>query len=77
MTVEGNRYFPPDSIQRHYFHPSDIHTVCPWKGRASYYHLVVDGKKNANAAWFYPAPSQAARNIKDHVAFWKGVQVEG
>lgn len=76
VTVEGNRYFPPQSIQRRYLTASSAHTTCPWKGRASYYDVVVDGKKNANAAWYYPAPSSAAREIKDHIAFWKGVAVE-
>ncbi|HVT92547.1 MAG TPA: DUF427 domain-containing protein [Bryobacteraceae bacterium] len=76
LTVEGNYYFPPDSLQRRYFEPTSEYTICPWKGRASYYHVIVDGKKNANAAWYYPKPSAAARNIKDHVAFWRGVRVE-
>lgn len=76
VTVEGNCYFPPDSVARRYLIPNGAHTVCPWKGRASYYDVVVDGKINPNAAWFYPAPSPAARQIKNHVAFWKGVTVE-
>ena len=76
ITIEGNRYFPPDSIRRRYFRNSKAHTTCPWKGRASYYDIVVDGKTNTNAAWYYPAPSPAAREIKDYVAFWKGVVVE-
>ena len=75
--VEGNHYFPPDSLRREYFEPSDHTTVCPWKGTAHYYHVVVNGEKNANAAWYYPEPKQAAANIKDHVAFWKGVEVKG
>ena len=74
--VEGNHYFPPDSINREYFKQSDTQTVCPWKGRASYYTIEVDGKVNTAAAWTYPSPSQAAANIKDHVAFWRGVKVE-
>jgi len=74
--VEGNHYFPPGSIHAEYFQPSEHTTVCPWKGTAHYYHVVVDGQRNENAAWFYPQPNPAAKNIKDHVAFWKGVQVQ-
>jgi uncharacterized protein (DUF427 family) len=74
--VEGNHYFPPDSIRREYFRDSQTHTVCPWKGTASYYDVVVNGQVNADAAWYYPAPKSAALNITGHVAFWKGVQVE-
>lgn len=74
--VEGNVYFPSTSLREEYFRLSDYHTTCPWKGIASYYDLEVDGKVNEQAAWFYPDPKDAAKNIKDHVAFWKGVQVE-
>ena len=74
--VEGNHYFPPNSINREYFTPSSHHTTCHWKGVASYFTLEVNGKKNENAAWFYPSPKDAARNIKDHVAFCRVVQVE-
>jgi uncharacterized protein (DUF427 family) len=74
--VEGNVYFPPGSVRREHFTASPTHTVCPWKGTASYYHVVVDGKENRDAAWFYPEPKAAAANIKDHVAFWRGVTVE-
>jgi len=74
--VEGNHYFPPDAVKREYLKPSDSHTVCPWKGTASYYHVEVGGQRNPDAAWYYPEPSAAARSIKDHVAFWKGVRVE-
>lgn len=73
--VEGNQYFPPDSVQREYLVESPNHSVCPWKGTASYYSVVVDGKENHDAAWFYPQPKDAAKQIKDHVAFWKGVEV--
>ena len=73
--VEGNHYFPADAIHEDYFESSDHHTTCPWKGKASYYTLVVDGERNENAAWTYPAPKDAASQIKDHVAFWKGVEV--
>lgn len=76
-TVEGNTYFPPDSIKREYFKQSDTHTVCPWKGTASYYTVEVNGQANPDAAWYYPEPKDAATNIQDHIAFWKGVQVEG
>ena len=72
--VEGNVYFPPDAVNREYLQPSRTHTVCGWKGTASYYD-VVDGKTNADAAWYYPDPMDAAGNIRDHVAFWKGVEV--
>lgn len=74
--VEGNIYFPPDSITEEFFEPSEHRSVCPWKGTASYYHVVVDGERNENAAWFYPETKEAAANIKGHVAFWKGVTVE-
>ncbi len=75
--VEGNHYFPADSVHREFLQPSDHTTVCPWKGIAHYYHVVANDQKNENAAWYYPEPKDAAANIKDHVAFWKGVQVEG
>jgi uncharacterized protein (DUF427 family) len=74
--VEGNVYFPPDTIDETYFEASDHHTTCGWKGEASYYHVVVEGERNANAAWFYPEPKSAAENISGYVAFWKGVDVE-
>jgi uncharacterized protein (DUF427 family) len=74
--VEGNVYFPPSAIRREHFSPSATHTTCSWKGEASYYTVEVNGKSNPDAAWFYPDPKEAARNIKDHVAFWKGVAVE-
>ena len=76
IVVEGNHYFPPDSIKREYFHDSNTNTTCPWKGQASYYDVVVDGEVNKDAAWYYPRPKDAAAEIKDHVAFWKGVTVE-
>ncbi len=76
VVVEGNHYFPPGSVNREFLKPSDTHTVCGWKGTASYYHVEVDGQRNPDAAWYYPDPSDAAKQIKDHVAFWKGVQVE-
>ena len=73
--VEGNHYFPPEAINRQYFRDSAHHTECAWKGTASYYTVEVDGKVNENAAWYYPHPKEAARNIAGHVAFWRGVQV--
>lgn len=74
--VEGNVYFPREAVRDEYLRSSDKHTVCGWKGRASYFSVVVDGKENADAAWYYPEPMDAARNITGHVAFWKGVQVD-
>ena len=74
--VEGNRYFPRAAIREEHFRPSETHTVCSWKGTASYYDVIVDGKVNKDAAWYYPEPKPAAANIKDHVAFWRGVTVE-
>ncbi|HEY1770502.1 MAG TPA: DUF427 domain-containing protein [Chthoniobacterales bacterium] len=76
VVVEGNHYFPADSLRREYFRASDEHSHCPWKGEASYYDVVVDGATNEAAAWFYPEPKPEAANIKDRVAFWKGVVVE-
>jgi uncharacterized protein (DUF427 family) len=75
VVVEGNHYFPADSIRQEYFQPSAHHTTCPWKGVASYYTLVVDGKTNPEAAWYYPDPKSAAEQIRGHIAFWKGVRV--
>ena len=76
VVVEGNHYFPPDSIKREHFRESETHTVCPWKGTASYYDVVVGGEVNRDAAWYYPRPKDAAKEIKDRVAFWRGVKVE-
>ncbi|HET6756376.1 MAG TPA: DUF427 domain-containing protein [Burkholderiales bacterium] len=76
VVVEGNHYFPPTSIIKDCFEESDTHTTCPWKGLASYYHVVVNGEVNKDAAWYYPAPKDAARKIEGYVAFWKGVKVE-
>jgi uncharacterized protein (DUF427 family) len=74
--VEGNYYFPPDSIDKNYFQDSNTHTTCPWKGEASYYTIVVDGQQNKDAAWYYPTAKEKAKNIQGYVAFWKGVKVE-
>ena len=76
VIVEGNKYFPPSAIHRQYFKPSTQTTICPWKGTASYYDIEVNGKTNAAAAWYYAEPKSAARQIRGHVAFWKGVLVE-
>jgi uncharacterized protein (DUF427 family) len=73
--VEGNHYFPAESINSEYFQASSESSVCPWKGTASYYDVVVDDEVNSGAAWYYPEPKAAAANIKDHVAFWRGVEV--
>lgn len=76
VVVEGNHYFPAESLRREHFRESATHTTCPWKGLASYYDVVVDGETNRDAAWFYPEPKDAAKEIKDRVAFWRGVTVE-
>ncbi|MEO0375824.1 MAG: DUF427 domain-containing protein [Cyanobacteria bacterium P01_A01_bin.17] len=76
QVVEGNQYFPPDAINSEYFKVSDTQTTCPWKGVASYYSLEVNGEVNKDAAWFYPEPKEAAKNIEGHIAFWRGVTVE-
>ena len=76
VVVEGNHYFPPDSVNKEYLQPSATHTHCPWKGDASYYNLIVDGETNKDAAWYYPQPKEAAAEIKDRIAFWRGVKVE-
>ena len=75
VVVEGNHYFPAESLNEEFFESSTAQTVCPWKGVASYYDVVVDGDRNPGAAWFYPNPKAAASDIKDHVAFWRGVRV--
>ncbi len=75
IIIEGNHYFPQDSINANFFNPSDTHTVCHWKGAASYFSINVDDEVNQDAAWFYPDPSDLAKGIKDHVAFWRGVEV--
>ena len=75
VVVEGNHYFPTDSLRREHLRESDRHTVCPWKGTASYYDVVVGDQVNAGAAWYYPEPKDAAKQIKGHVAFWRGVEV--
>jgi uncharacterized protein (DUF427 family) len=74
--VEGNAYFPPDKVDKSLLRDSATHTVCPWKGTASYYDVVVEGEVNKDAAWYYPITKPAAENIAGYIAFWKGVQVE-
>ena len=76
VVIEGNHYFPHDSIKKEFFKPSNTNTVCPWKGTASYYTIKVDGNENIDAAWYYPEVSDLAKGIKNRVAFWKGVTVE-
>ncbi len=76
IVIEGNHYFPSSAIKEEFYEPSQTHTVCPWKGTASYYTVSVDGKDNKDAAWYYPETSELAKNIKGYVAFWKGVEVK-
>lgn len=76
IVVEGNHYFPPQAVNQELLKSSPTHTHCPWKGEASYYSIQVDGKENQDAAWYYPEPKDAAKQIKDYIAFWKGVKVE-
>ncbi len=75
IVIEGNHYFPPESVNKEFFQESQYHTTCPWKGEASYFDLVVNGKQNANAVWYYPNPKDAAKPIRGYFAFWKGVEV--
>jgi uncharacterized protein (DUF427 family) len=75
VKVEGNHYFPRDSVKREYLVESDTHTVCPWKGVASYYTLEVDGERNVDAAWYYPEPKRGAEKVGGRVAFWRGVKI--
>ena len=74
--VEGNYYFPPESVKKEFLKSSDMHTTCPWKGLASYYDIVIEGEVNKDAAWYYPAPNPAANKIKNYIAFWKGVEIK-
>jgi uncharacterized protein (DUF427 family) len=77
VVVEGNQYFPPEAVKKEALKPSKHTSVCPWKGTAHYYHVEVDGIRNDNAAWYYPEPKPAAAEIKNRIAFWKGVRVDG
>jgi uncharacterized protein (DUF427 family) len=76
LVVEGNNYFPPASIRWQYFEKNDSHTFCHWKGEASYYDVVVKGERNHGAAWYYPDPMPKASELKDYIAFWRGVEVK-
>ena len=75
VIVENNHYFPPGAVKKEFLKESPTHTTCPWKGEASYYSIVIDGQENKDAAWYYQNPKPAAKNIKDRVAFWKGVRI--
>tara|TARA_R110002020_G_scaffold98208_7_gene233923 strand:- start:1203 stop:1484 length:282 start_codon:yes stop_codon:yes gene_type:complete len=75
IEVEGNQYFPPQAVNQEYLEKSDTHTTCPWKGKASYYSLKVEDEQLKDAAWYYPSASDAAKNIENYIAFWKGVKV--
>lgn len=75
IEIEGNQYFPPESVNKGYLQTSSTHSTCPWKGEASYYDLVVDGKLNKDAAWYYPDPKPEASQIKGYLAFWNGVEI--
>ena len=75
IEIEGNQYFPPDSVNRQYLEDSTTQSTCPWKGEASYYNIIVNGNKNPDAAWYYPDPKDAAARIKNYVAFWKGIDI--
>ncbi len=76
VVVDGNHYFPSQALDKQYFRDSGTHTVCGWKGTASYYSIEVDGQRNEDAAWYYPDPQPKAQNIANHVAFWKGVKID-
>jgi uncharacterized protein (DUF427 family) len=75
IIIENNHYFPPESVKKEYLQESQMHSTCPWKGEASYYDIVIDGDVNKDAAWYYPEPKEAAKPIKNYVAFWKGVEI--
>lgn len=75
VVIEGNHYFPPDAVNMEYMMPSATKTKCPWKGDASYYTINVGGELNTDAAWYYPEPKEAAKNIQGYIAFWRGVEV--
>jgi uncharacterized protein (DUF427 family) len=75
IIIENNHYFPPDAVNPAFLTTSGTHTICPWKGEASYFDVRVDGKTNDDAAWYYPAPKDAAKEIKNYIAFWKGIKV--
>ncbi len=76
INIEGNQYFPAESVNKEFLSNSETHTVCHWKGTASYYDVTVDGQTNKDAAWYYPTPSSKAENLKNYIAFWRGVEVK-
>lgn len=76
IAIENNHYFPPSAVDKTFLRDSDTHTVCPWKGTASYYHVVVNGEENRDAAWYYPETKEGAKGIKGYIAFWRGVEVK-
>jgi len=76
VVIEGNHYFPAASVNKEFLIETDTHTTCPWKGQASYYTVSIHGEENPDSAWYYPNPSDAASEIKDHIAFWKGIEVK-
>ena len=76
LVIEGNHYFPAESIKKEYFTPSDMHSYCPWKGEASYYTVEANGSENEDSAWYYPETKEAAKPIEGYVAFWKGIKIE-
>ena len=75
ILIENNHYFPPQSVKKEFLRKTDSHTICPWKGEASYYTILVNGKENVDAAWYYDRPGELAKHIKDYIAFWRGVQI--
>lgn len=75
IRIEGNHYFPPEDVNNEYLKESSTHTICPWKGKASYYNIVVGRKKNIDAAWYYPNPKDVVTEIRNYVAFWRGVEI--
>ena len=76
IVIEGNHYFPPETIRTEFFQESSTHTICPWKGTACYYDIRVEGLTNKDAAWYYPQPKEAAKEIEGYIAFWRGVRIE-
>jgi len=76
IVIEGNHYFPPETIRTEFFQESSTHTICPWKGTACYYDIWVEGLTNKDAAWYYPQPKEAAKEIEGYIAFWRGVRIE-
>jgi uncharacterized protein (DUF427 family) len=75
IIVEGNYYFPPDAVKREYLRESNTHTICSWKGQASYFDIEVNGERNPDAAWYYPETKERAADIKNYIAFWRGVEI--